>query len=113
MLPPVTVANVEELRRTLGQPSALARCLARHAYGMRRCVQLIGGQLALVVRPGDLAVAARLVGDNARHMLLFRECRALLGPLAAGAGEGLRAEARRRHEERELVEVSGHARATP
>ena len=170
----------------LGTPSALARCLARHAYGMRRWVQVIGGKLALFERPEDLAVAARLVGDNARHMALFRERaaalgadpdayrappageaiydrleeladpteiaafalgsldhfaellsvyreaadadtaavieqvaadvrehRALLGPLAGGAGEGLRAEAGRMYEDRERVEVPGYARAAP
>ena len=75
----MTVANADELRAALVAPPALGRCLARHAFGMRSWVVLIGRMLELFERPEDLAVAARLVGDNGRHMLLFRERAIALG----------------------------------
>lgn len=75
----MTIANSDELRGVLAVPPALGRCLARHAYGMHRWVVQIGRKLELFERPEDLAVAARLVGDNARHMLLLRERASALG----------------------------------
>lgn len=75
----MSVSNAEEMARVLREPRALGACLARHAYGMRCWVVLIGRTLERFEQPGDLAVAARLVGDNARHMLLFRERAMALG----------------------------------
>jgi hypothetical protein len=46
---------------------------------MRCWVELFGRTLGRFESPEDLAVAARLVGDNARHMLLFRERASALG----------------------------------
>jgi hypothetical protein len=75
----MTLANAEELREVVSEPRGLARALARHAYGMRCWVDLIGARLALFEEPEAKALAARLVADNARHMLLFREQAAALG----------------------------------
>ena len=76
----MALANAEELRTTLtGSPHALGRVFARHAYGMRSWVDQIGRKLSLFERPEAKATAARIVGDNARHMLLFRERAAALG----------------------------------
>ena len=75
----MSVANAQELRSVLTEPRALGRCLARHAFGMRCWVELIGRTLGRFEQPVDLAVAARLVGDNARHMLLFRSRAIALG----------------------------------
>lgn len=75
----MSVANADELRAVLAAPQALGRCLARHAFGMRCWVELIGGALGRFERPADLVVMARLVGDNARHMLLFRARAITLG----------------------------------
>ena len=75
----MSVANADELRRVLAEPRALGRCLARHASGMRCWVELFGRTLGRFGPPQDLAVAARLVGDNARHMLLLRERASALG----------------------------------
>jgi len=75
----VSVANANELRDVLAAPRALGRCLARHAFGMRCWVELMGRTLGRFERPADLAVMARLVGDNARHMLLFRARAIVLG----------------------------------
>lgn len=75
----MSVANAKELRSALIEPRALGRCLARHAFGMRCWIELIGRTLGRFERPADLAVAARLVGDNARHMLLFRSRAIALG----------------------------------
>lgn len=75
----MSVANANELRGVLAAPQALGRCLARHAFGMRCWVELMGRNLGRFERPADLAVVARLVGDNARHMLLFRARAIALG----------------------------------
>lgn len=75
----MSVANADELRSILADPTALGRCFARHAFGMRCWVELIGRTLGRFERPADLAVAARLVGDNGRHMLLFRARARALG----------------------------------
>jgi hypothetical protein len=68
----MAVVNAGQLQDVLARPGAFGRCLARHAYGMGVWVDLIGAKLALFTRPEDKALAARLVADNARHMLLFR-----------------------------------------
>ena len=75
----MTLANAAELRTTLSGPRALGRVFARHAYGMRCWVDEIGRKLASFEEPEAKALAARLVGDNARHMLLFRERSVALG----------------------------------
>jgi len=75
----MSVANAEELRSVLVEREALGRCLARHAFGMRSWVELFGRTLGRFERPLDLAVAARLVRDNAGHMLLFRSRAIALG----------------------------------
>ena len=75
----MSLANAAELRDVVADPRALGCAFARHAYGMRRWVDLIGAKLALFSDPQAKALAARLVGDNARHMLIFRERAVALG----------------------------------
>jgi hypothetical protein len=75
----MTVANAGELLEAVRTRAGLARALSRHAYGMRRWIDVIGGKLQLFDAPADKALAARLVGDNGRHMLLFRERAQALG----------------------------------
>jgi hypothetical protein len=75
----MTLVNADELHEVVSDPRALGRALARHAYGMRRWVDLIGAKLERFREPEDKALAARLVSDNARHMLLFREAATALG----------------------------------
>lgn len=73
------LANAAELRDIVADPRALGCAFARHAYGMRRWVDLIGAKLALFSDPEAKALAANLVGDNARHMLIFRARATALG----------------------------------
>lgn len=75
----MTLANADELRSALTDQRALGRAFARHAYGMGRWIDQIGRKLELFEEPAPKALAARVVGDNGRHMVLFRERAAALG----------------------------------
>jgi hypothetical protein len=66
------LSNREELRRVLGEPTRLGMVFARHAYGMRRWVDLFSGRIATIEDPQHKELVATLVADNARHMNLLR-----------------------------------------
>jgi len=67
----MTLANDDELAAVLGDRELLGKVFARHAYGMRRWVDLFAARIA-AASPADKELVAGLVADNARHMNLFR-----------------------------------------
>jgi hypothetical protein len=67
------LSNREELRRALSDPTRLGRVFARHAYGMRRWVDLFAARIPEIEDPQIKELVAVLVADNAHHMNLFRE----------------------------------------
>jgi len=69
----MALENVAELSQVLAERARLGRVFARHAYGMRAWVDLFSARVPAVVDHEAKALLARLVADNARHMLLFRE----------------------------------------
>ena len=67
------LANRDELLEVLGDdPARIGKVFARHAYGMRRWVDLFSERVALTCDPHDKQLLAELVAANARHMNLFR-----------------------------------------
>jgi hypothetical protein len=67
------LANRDELLEVLGDdPSRIGKVFARHAYGMRRWVDLFSVRIPLTCDPRDKQLLAELVAANARHMNLFR-----------------------------------------
>jgi hypothetical protein len=66
------LSNREELEAVLSDPTRLGAVFARHAYGMRRWVDLFAPRIPAVEDPQIKALVAELVADNARHMNLFR-----------------------------------------
>jgi hypothetical protein len=67
----MTLQNRAELVEVLREPSRLGHVFARHAYGMRRWVDLFAARIP-AAGPEDKELVAGLVADNARHMLIFR-----------------------------------------
>lgn len=67
------LSNRDELEAVLGDPSLLGAVFARHAYGMRRWVDLFAARIPAIEDPRAKELVATLVADNARHMNLFRE----------------------------------------
>jgi len=67
------LSNREELENVLSDPSRLGAVFARHAYGMRRWVDLFAPRIPAIEDPRIKELVAALVADNARHMNLFRE----------------------------------------
>jgi hypothetical protein len=65
--------NRSELERVLREPSILGAVFARHAYGMRRWVDLFSARIPGIEDPYVTELVARIVAANARHMVLFRE----------------------------------------
>jgi hypothetical protein len=65
--------NRAELDAVLRRPKGLGRVLARHAYGMGRWVDLFAVRIPAVPDPRLKELVARMVADNARHMVLFRD----------------------------------------
>lgn len=65
--------NRAELDAVLRRPKGLGRVLGRHAYGMGRWVDLFAVRIPAVSDPRLKELVARLVADNARHMVLFRD----------------------------------------
>jgi hypothetical protein len=65
--------NRAELEEVLRRPKGLGRVLARHAYGMGRWVDLFAVRIPAVPDPRLKELVARVVADNARHMVLFRD----------------------------------------
>ena len=53
-------------------PGRIGRVFARHAYGMRRWVDLFSARVASTDDPAMKQLLAELVATNARHMNLFR-----------------------------------------
>jgi hypothetical protein len=67
------LANRDELLEVLGDdPRRIGKVFARHAYGMRRWVDLFSERVPLTCDPQDKQLLAELVAANARHMNLFR-----------------------------------------
>ncbi len=68
------LANRDELLTVLGDdPRRIGKVFARHAYGMRRWVDLFSIRVALTGDPEAKQLLAEIVAANARHMNLFRE----------------------------------------
>jgi hypothetical protein len=67
------LANRAELLEVLGDdPTRIGKVFARHAYGMRRWVDLFSLRVALTQDPEAKQLLAEIVAANARHMNLFR-----------------------------------------
>jgi hypothetical protein len=65
--------NREELLGVLeGDRRRIGKVFARHAYGMRRWVDLFSARVPLTDDPDAKQLLAELVAANARHMNLFR-----------------------------------------
>lgn len=66
--------NRDELLGVLGDdPRRIGKVFARHAYGMRRWVDLFSIRVALADDPAAKQLLSEIVAANARHMNLFRE----------------------------------------
>ena len=65
--------NRSELRHVLRKSAVLGAVFARHAYGMRRWVDLFAARIPGVEDPDLVELVAEIVSQNARHMVLFRE----------------------------------------
>jgi len=67
------LANRDELLCVLEQdPTRIGKVFARHAYGMRRWVDLFSARVAPADDPFAKQLLAEIVAANARHMNLFR-----------------------------------------
>ncbi|MGZ4194377.1 MAG: hypothetical protein ACXVRW_18210 [Solirubrobacteraceae bacterium] len=67
----MTLQNDRELAEVLAEQSRLGKVFARHAYGMRRWVDIFAARIP-AAGPDEKQLIAQLVADNARHMNLFR-----------------------------------------
>jgi hypothetical protein len=65
--------NRSELQQILRRSAVLGAVFARHAYGMRRWVDLFAARIPTIEDPYVAELVAGIVSDNARHMVLFRE----------------------------------------
>ncbi len=65
--------NRSELERVLSKSAVLGAVFARHAYGMRRWVDLFASRIPALDDPYLVELVAAIVSQNARHMVLFRE----------------------------------------
>jgi hypothetical protein len=67
------IDNRDELLALLADdPSRIGKVFARHAYGMRRWVDLFAVRVPLTPDPQAKQLLAEIVAANARHMNLFR-----------------------------------------
>jgi hypothetical protein len=67
------LTNRDELLTVLGEdPERIGKVFARHAYGMRRWVDLFSARVPGTDDPEAKQLLAELVAANARHMNLFR-----------------------------------------
>ena len=67
------LANRDELLEVLGDdPRRIGKVFARHAYGMRRWVDLFSIRVPMTGDPDGKQLLAEIVAANARHMNLFR-----------------------------------------
>lgn len=67
------VQNRSELEQVLRGPGRLGPVFARHAYGMRRWVDLFAARIPGIEDAHLTELVAAIVSQNARHMVLFRE----------------------------------------
>lgn len=68
------LANRDELLEVLGDdPRRIGKVFARHAYGMRRWVDLFSTRVPMTCDPLAKQLLAEIVAANARHMNLFRQ----------------------------------------
>jgi hypothetical protein len=65
--------NRSELEQVLRGPDVLGAVFARHAYGMRRWVELFSARIPGIKDPDVTELVADIVAANARHTVLFRE----------------------------------------
>ena len=65
--------NRSELEQVLCDPDVLGAVFARHAYGMRRWVDLFSQRIPQTDDPYATELVAEIVAINARHTVLFRE----------------------------------------
>jgi len=65
--------NRSELEQVLSDPDVLGAVFARHAYGMRRWVDLFSQRIPQIGDPYVTELVAEIVAINARHTVLFRE----------------------------------------
>jgi hypothetical protein len=65
--------NRSELEQVLSDPDVLGAVFARHAYGMRRWVDLFSQRIPEIGDPYLTELVAEIVAINARHTVLFRE----------------------------------------
>ena len=65
--------NRSELEQVLRGPAGLGAVFARHAYGMRRWVELFAARIPAIEDPYLTELVAAIVSQNARHTVLFRE----------------------------------------
>lgn len=65
--------NRSELEQALRRPGGLGAAFARHAYGMRRWVDLFAVRIPAIEDPYLTELVSEVVHQNARHMVLFRE----------------------------------------
>ncbi len=65
--------NRSELEQVLSDPDVLGAVFARHAYGMRRWVDLFSQRIPQIDDPYVTELVAEIVAVNARHTVLFRE----------------------------------------
>jgi hypothetical protein len=65
--------NRSELEQVLRCPASLGAAYARHAYGMRRWVELFAVRIPEIDDAHLTELVATIVGLNAKHAVLFRE----------------------------------------
>jgi hypothetical protein len=65
--------NRSELEQVLSDPDVLGAVFARHAYGMRRWVDLFSQRIPQIGDPYVTELVAEIVAINARHTVMFRE----------------------------------------
>jgi hypothetical protein len=65
--------NRSELEQVLRGPATLGAVFARHAYGMRRWVDLFSVRIPEIEDARQTELVASIVALNAKHTVLFRE----------------------------------------
>ena len=75
----MALQNRAELARVLTEDRPMGAVFARHAYGMRRWVELLAPRLATLAQPSVRELLAGLVADNKRHAALLRSRAAARG----------------------------------
>ncbi len=65
--------NRAELEQVLREPGSLGAVFARHAYGMRRWVDLFAVRIPDIEDAEITELVARIVSLNAKHTVLFRD----------------------------------------